>query len=64
MTTVEKERKKAEKLKKFSEKQAKAGTPAPQAAPKAKEKKKPEAPKETALSEYKEDTPVGEKKSA
>ena len=64
MTAVEKERKKAEKLKKFAEKQSKAGTTAPQAASKVKEKKKPEAPKEVALPVYKEDTPVGEKKSA
>ena len=64
MTAVEKERKKAEKLAKFAEKQSKVGTAAPQATSKVKEKKKSEALKEVALSEYKEDTPVGEKKSA
>ena len=62
---MERERKKADKLKKFAEKQAKTGASSatPQTAPKPKEKKKPEAAKETALSAYVEDTPPGEKKS-
>jgi hypothetical protein len=63
---VERERKKAEKAKKFAEKKDKALSKAA-AAPvssKGKEKKaKLEAAKEEALPEYKEDTPVGEKKS-
>ena len=65
MPVVEKERKKAEKAKKFAEKQAKTvnGSAAP-APSKSKEKKaKQEAAKEEPLPEYVEETPLGEKKS-
>lgn len=60
---VEKERKKAEKVKKLAEKQAKFMAIAPPAAQKVKEKKKPNAPSEATLPPYVEDTPAGEKKS-
>ena len=60
---VERERKKADKAKKFAEKKSKAAESAPVSS-KAKEKKaKAEAAKEDALPEYLEETPVGEKKS-
>ena len=60
---VERERKKAEKAKKFAEKKSKAAESVPVSS-KAKEKKaKAEAAKEDALPEYLEETPVGEKKS-
>lgn len=63
---MEKERKKAEKAKKFAEKKAKTAT-APSAAPtasKTKEKKaKSDAAKDEPLPEYVEETPPGEKKS-
>lgn len=58
---VEKERKKAEKLKKFSEKQAKTSSNA--TAPKGKGKPaKKESVKDVSLPEYIEETPPGEKK--
>lgn len=65
VSVVEKERKKAEKAKKFAEKQAKSVTgPSAPAASKNKEKKaKQEAAKEEPLPEYVEETPPGEKKS-
>lgn len=59
---VEKERKKAEKMKKFQEKQAtKPAVPAPS---KTKEKKAKADSKDEPLPEYVEETPPGEKKSA
>lgn len=65
MSVVEKERKKAEKAKKFAEKQAKTvNGPGAPATSKSKEKKaKQEAVKEEPLPEYVEETPPGEKKS-
>lgn len=59
---MEKERKKAEKLKKFSEKKAKTSSDAVSSKVKDKPAKK-ESAKETPLPEYVEDTPPGEKKS-
>lgn len=63
--TVEKERKKAEKQKKFDEKKAKTSGSAATAAPsKTKEKKaKQGAEKEAPLPEYVEQTAPGQKKS-
>lgn len=63
--TVEKERKKAEKQKKFDEKKAKTSNATATAAPsKTKEKKaKQGAEKEAPLPEYVEETPPGQKKS-
>jgi valyl-tRNA synthetase len=65
LSVVEKERKKAEKAKKFAEKQAKTTT-APAAAPsKTKEKKaKTDAAKDEPLPKYMEETPEGQKKSS
>lgn len=65
VSVVEKERKKAEKAKKFAEKQAKTvNGPALPATSKSKEKKaKQEAAKEEPLPEYVEETLPGEKKS-
>ena len=59
---VEKERKKAEKMKKFQEKQA--TKPAALVPSKTKEKKAKADSKEEPLPEYVEETPPGEKKSA
>lgn len=62
---VEKERKKAEKQKKFDEKRAKTSNAAATAAPsKTKEKKaKQSEEKEAPLPKYVEETPPGQKKS-
>lgn len=62
---MEKERKKAEKQKKFDEKKAKTTNGlATAAASKTKEKKiKQDAEKEAALPKYVEETPLGQKKS-
>ena len=59
--SVEKERQKAEKARKFAEKQAKKQNAA--AAGPSKTKQKKEAAKEEVLPEYVEETPKGEKKS-
>ena len=59
---MEKERKKAEKLKKFSEKKAKTSSNADSSKTKDKPAKK-ESAKEIPLPEYVEETPLGEKKS-
>jgi len=60
---VAKERAKAEKLKKFQEKQAKNAQTQPSTAePKAKEKKKPDKKKEEAVEEWVDETKPGEKK--
>lgn len=65
VSVVEKERKKADKAKKFAEKQAKTvNSSAAPATSKSKEKKaKQEAVKEEPLPEYVEETPPGVKKS-
>lgn len=65
MSVVEKDRKKAEKAKKFAEKKAKTTEPpSASASSKSKEKKsKHETAKEEPLPEYVEETPHGEKKS-
>ena len=62
---LEKERKKAEKQKKFEEKKAKTtATPTAAVASKSKEKRvKQEGAKEGQFPEYREMTPVGQKKS-
>ena len=63
---MEKERKKAEKSKKFAEKQAKSvpGASTNPATSKTKEKKvKSDSVKDEPLPKYVEDTPPGEKKS-
>jgi hypothetical protein len=65
LSSVEKERKKAEKQAKFDQKKAKAATAAPAATSKTKEKKAKadkDAEKEV-LPPYVEETPFGEKKS-
>ena len=61
--TVEKERKKAEKIKKFEEKKAKAASTTNAPSKKQEKKAKQDNSKDGALPEYVEDTPVGEKKS-
>ena len=59
---VERERKKAEKTKKFTEKQAKTTSNVTASKGKGKPTKQ-ESAKEVPLPEYVEDTPPGEKKS-
>ena len=64
MPLVEKERKKAEKAKKFAEKKVKTTNDSTSTVSKTKEKKaKQEASKDEALPEYIEETTPGEKKS-
>lgn len=62
---VEKERKKAEKVKKFAEKQAKNvnGSATPTTSKTQEKKAKAASAKEEPLPEYVEETPPGEKKS-
>ena len=59
---MEKDRKKAEKAKKFAEKKAKQTETAPASASKGK-KSKPDSTREENLPDYVEETPFGEKKS-
>ena len=60
---MERERKKQEKAKKFAEKKLKTAAEAAATTSKTREKKaKQEAAREEPLPEYKEDTPVGDKK--
>ena len=65
LPVVEKERKKAEKAKKFAEKQSKSASSSAAPLPsKSKEKKaKQDAAKDDPLPKYVEETPKGEKKS-
>ena len=62
---MEKERKKQDKAKKFAEKQMKSlnNEAAPTVSKNKEKKAKQQAAKEDPLPDYKEETPVGEKKS-
>ncbi len=64
-SVVERERKKAEKAKKFAEKKAKSAdvSTAPAASKRKEKKATQEARKEEPLREYVEETPPGQKKS-
>lgn len=64
IVVVDKERKQAEKNKKFAAKKAKAAESSPATTSKTKEKKtKADASAEPELPQYVEETPPGEKKS-